>query len=184
MLEKRLHGKGSHRGGSAARQKGATVSELSIRYAKAADIPAVIKLAEDSVQYSKSPFREVSDSEVRQYRRDDLEILNQIIEDPNFVILMVYDGQRFVAHALIQLNHKDSATGMLQAWIYDVSVVQDYWHRGVGRFLMQKAEELARQQKLGAVGLGVTLSNERAVNFYRRLGFIEERIQMVKLLDH
>jgi ribosomal protein S18 acetylase RimI-like enzyme len=155
---------------------------LTIREAVAADIPRVIDLAVESVLHSTSPYRNATPENVRQYRHDDLLILHQLVTDPNFKILMVYAAENFVGHAFLQLNHKDSATGELQAWIYDVSVRPEYWSRGVGKLLMQESERLARGLGIRAVGLGVTISNERAVKFYRDLGFLEERIQMVKLL--
>jgi ribosomal protein S18 acetylase RimI-like enzyme len=158
------------------------MDNLTLREAVAVDIPRVIDLAVECVLHSTSPYRKATPESVRQYRHDDLLILHQLVSDPNFKILMVWAGEQFVGHAFVQLNHKDSATGELQAWIYDVSVRQEYWSRGVGKLLMQEAERLARALGIKAVGLGVTISNERALKFYRDLGFLDERIQMVKLL--
>lgn len=57
------------------------------------------------------------------------------------------------------------------AYIY--SVIVDEYHRrsGIGRFLMQNIEDIARNQGAKATLLGVMHNNHQARHFYRHLGY-------------
>ena len=153
-----------------------------IRPARVDDLPLVIDLAVEVVLFSTSPFRSVPAADIQRYRREDLQGLYQAILDDSFRAFVAINEEELLGHVLIHCGHRDSATGVGQAWIYDLSVSPKYWSSGVGRALMKAAEAFASDKGMGAIGLGVTLSNERAVSFYRRLGYGDERLQMVKPL--
>lgn len=153
---------------------------VTYREADEHDLPAIIELATDMVLHSVSPFRPVGAEQVRHYRREDLQSLPEILAMEQSGIFVALDQARVVGHIIVVAHQKDSSTGTPQAWIYDVSVHPGYWGQGVGRHLLELAEQFARQQGMGAIGLGVTLANHRAHRFYLQQGYLEERVQMVK----
>lgn len=55
--------------------------------------------------------------------------------------------------------------------ITHVQVRNDCWGRGVGRMMMQDAASIAMSEGRGAITLNVTITNERAANLYRDLGY-------------
>ncbi|WP_424568764.1 GNAT family N-acetyltransferase [Streptomyces sp. CH-036] len=55
--------------------------------------------------------------------------------------------------------------------IEDIEVAPDHRGRGVGRALMSRAEEFARERGAGHVWLEVTNINAPAIHAYRRMGF-------------
>lgn len=156
--------------------------DSEIREATEADLPYVIDLAVEAVLHSTSPFRAVPGDLIKRYRREDLQGLYQALTDENFKAFVLYEDEQLIGHVLVHCGHRDSATGVNQAWIYDLSVRPGYWNAGVGKRLMNRAEEFARSLGVTAIGLGVTISNERAVGFYHGLGYLDERVQMVKPL--
>ena len=151
-----------------------------LRRATTEDLALVIDLAVEVVLHSASPFRSVPAQDIQRYRRDDLQGLYQAVQDDNFRAFVAVSGDEFLGHVLVHCGHRDSATGVGQAWIYDLSVNPRYWSAGVGQALMRAAEEFAASKGMRAIGLGVTLSNHRALEFYRRLGYGDERLQMMK----
>jgi ribosomal protein S18 acetylase RimI-like enzyme len=71
-----------------------------------------------------------------------------------------------------------------RGWVYYVAVSPEHRRRGIGRALMNRAEEGLAQMGCPKLNLQVRASNDQAVSFYRRLGYeVEERISMSKRLN-
>ncbi len=57
------------------------------------------------------------------------------------------------------------------AWVLDISIVERWRGRGLGKALLYSAMNAAHDLGYGRIGLIVTLSNETAMRVYRSLGF-------------
>lgn len=160
-------------------------ASFTIRAADYADLPTVVELAVEYVVKSRSPLRpEVTDGVVRAFRRNNFEHLSMILDVPEGGLFLAEDGEgQHIGHILLLANQTDTVSGIRQAWVYDVTVREQWWGKGVGRALMARGEQFAREFGHTYIGLGVTSANERAVEFYRELGYEIERIQMLKRLD-
>ena len=149
-------------------------------------MPKIVELAVDLVVASKSPHRPgISDTHIRFFRRQNFLQLHTILELPEAGLFVANDGQGgHVGQVLLLGNQIDSVSDVRQAWVYDLSVRQDWWGKGVGQALMARAERFVKEElKHAYIGLGVTSANERAVGFYERLGYQVERVQMVKRIQ-
>ncbi len=62
-----------------------------------------------------------------------------------------------------------------EAWIGGIAVVPSYRSSGIGTRLMSSAEEMCRSKGVGSIILEVIEGNDRAKQFYERLGFSETR---------
>jgi ribosomal protein S18 acetylase RimI-like enzyme len=153
-----------------------------VRPATRADVPAIIDLAVEMVAHSVSPHRDVDLEQVRGFRRNDLQTLYEVIGQAHAGVFVAEDARGFAGHVLVLTGQHESSTGEPQGWVFDLSVRRDCWSRGVGRMLMARAEQFVRDRGLRYLGLGVTVSNARAVRFYESLGFLEERRQFIKRL--
>ncbi len=160
-------------------------AEFTIRAADHADLPAIVELAVEYVVKSRSPLRpEVTDGVVRAFRRDNFEHLSMILDVPEGGLFLAEDADgKYIGHILLLVNQTDTVSGVRQAWVYDVTVREEWWGKGIGRALMARGELFAREAGHVYIGLGVTSANQRAVEFYRELGYEVERIQMLKRLD-
>ena len=56
---------------------------------------------------------------------------------------------------------------------FGISVLKEYWGLGIGRALMDACIECARQAGYAQLELTVVAENARAVEMYRRAGFVE-----------
>ena len=54
-----------------------------------------------------------------------------------------------------------------------IYVVKEFYGKHVGRLLLEKALTIAKEKNAGYIWLGVWELNFRALNFYRKKGFIE-----------
>jgi ribosomal protein S18 acetylase RimI-like enzyme len=151
------------------------------RATSADDVQKVIDLAVEMVVHSLSPFRDTSQDEIRQFRRTDLAVLKNAERYDNIGIFIAEDDEkRFIGHVIVVSGDIETSTGEKQGWVFDLSVKEEHWKSGIGKALMEEAETFVKDQGLKYLGMGVTTSNERAVRFYERCGYSEERKRMIK----
>jgi ribosomal-protein-alanine N-acetyltransferase len=67
--------------------------------------------------------------------------------------------------------NRNLITGEEEAWVYNISVIDAYQGRGLGRRLLEHAERLAREAGYPVLGLMVSHHNERARRLYEAYGF-------------
>src|SRR5262249_56183761 len=73
--------------------------------------------------------------------------------------------------------------GEPQLWVYEVRVDEAHRGKGLGRALMEFAEDEARRRGMPQVALNVFGGNEVARGLYRSLGYFESAVFMVKRMD-
>jgi ribosomal protein S18 acetylase RimI-like enzyme len=56
-------------------------------------------------------------------------------------------------------------------WLYGLHVAADHRRRGIGRALMAAGEDVARERGAAYLSLDVDRADDRAVGFYRGLGY-------------
>jgi GNAT superfamily N-acetyltransferase len=104
------------------------------------------------------------------------------------------DGLATEGHGLYVVDADGAAAGWLwvaerpgmsgpQLWVYEVRVDDAHRGKGLGRALMEFAEEEARRRGLPQVGLNVFGANEVARSLYRSLGYSERAVLMVKKVE-
>jgi len=100
-------------------------------------------------------------------------------QTPRAIVLIAQEksGDRL---GFIPLTVREDVTGSERAHVADLAVRDDARGLGVGRALMAAGEAWAREQRLPVVGLDVWSTNERAMEFYRRLGYRPESLHLIK----
>ena len=92
--------------------------------------------------------------------------------DPGSTFWFVCSVDKPVAY--LKVNTGNSQTELRNNDCLEIEriyVLQSFQGKGIGKFLCQKAFEMARQRKLTFVWLGVWAENSKAIQFYSRLGF-------------
>ena len=71
-----------------------------------------------------------------------------------------------------------------RGWLNYVAVAPDHQRLGVGRAFVTEAERLSREAGCPKIKLQVRTGNDRAIEFYRRLGYaMDEVVSMGKRLE-
>lgn len=107
--------------------------------------------------------------------------LARISAEPGQYVLLAQDGERVVGLATVIVRHvihDDAPFARLAALV----VADDRWNEGVGRSLVARAEELARQAGCNAIEVTSGDHRPQAHAFYRRLGFEERPRRFIKRL--
>ncbi|AKD03434.1 GNAT family N-acetyltransferase [Pontibacter korlensis] len=86
----------------------------------------------------------------------------------------------------LKLNFGQSQTELKDNKALEIEriyVVKDFHGKGVGQLLYEKAIKIARQVDADYVWLGVWEENPRAINFYKKNGFVEFDRHIFRLGD-
>jgi ribosomal protein S18 acetylase RimI-like enzyme len=138
------------------------MKEISIRKATMADLPAILRL-----------YRQLgmNDGEILTVDAA-VEIFQRISRYPNYGIYVASDvnGAIVGTFALLimdNLAHKGSPSAVVE----DVCVEERLRGRGIGRTMMNRAMDIARENGCYKLVLSSNLAREKAHAFYRLLGF-------------
>jgi ribosomal protein S18 acetylase RimI-like enzyme len=98
---------------------------------------------------------------------------------------MVFIAEDDQGHRLgfVTLSHNTHFTGERQAYINELATSEEAEGHGVGSALIQACEQWAREQGYRILTLSTGAANLRALGFYHHLGFRDEDVKLVKLLD-
>ena len=81
------------------------------------------------------------------------------------------------------VTHETHWSGERQASLGELVVALTAEGRGVGRALVRACEGWAREHGYRVLALATGAANRRALEFYHRLGYQNEDVKLVKLLD-
>lgn len=155
---------------------------VSVRRATADDLPFLRTLARRLVAFegltTRDPDAIVTSSE--ETLADAVE--RTLLGAPAVAVLVAEGGAgEPLGCALVQQN-VEYFTGEPEAYVAVLAVAEAAERRGVGRALMEGAEAWAVERGLSRLALEVFAANRGARSFYRRLGYVEDSLRLVKLL--
>lgn len=94
------------------------------------------------------------------------------LSDKNSLYFLAVEGENYVGYlklnfagAQTEAGHPDSLE------IERIYVLKEFHGAGMGQLLVEKAIEVARENELKYLWLGVWTENERAIRFYEKMGF-------------
>jgi GNAT superfamily N-acetyltransferase len=96
--------------------------------------------------------------------------------------VLVAEDARGVVVGFVSVEPGRHWSGQEQAYVGELIVAEAAEGRGVGRALMEAAEEWARGRGYGMLVLETGAANARARAFYARLGYAEEDVRLTKIL--
>lgn len=154
---------------------------MQIRNGSVRDWPFIQQLALEAITYSLSPLRGVDDDYAINYRKQTLAGFWAWLQRSQSRVFIAEEKER-LGYLILNDRTNDELTGLPQAWVMDIAVIKSAWSQGVGKLLMERAEEYCREHEIKFIGLAVTSSNQRAVSLYESIGYTEERKLMLKQL--
>jgi GNAT superfamily N-acetyltransferase len=80
------------------------------------------------------------------------------------------------------VSHSTHFTGGGQAYVGELVTEEAAEGQGVGKALARACEQWAREQGYSILSLTTGAANERALGFYRHLGYLDEDVTLIKLL--
>jgi ribosomal protein S18 acetylase RimI-like enzyme len=153
--------------------------KVHIREAKSTDIQLVKKMfVETSWNYLSEMKKESLDRE--RWNRNVTEYFGNALKEENNEVFIAEDEEyRYVGHLIVGQN-KGMISELSFGYVYDVFVEEEFRGKGVGKLLLEKAEDYCRKSGYSRIALSVSATNTTAINLYCRTGYQPERIDMAK----
>ncbi len=109
------------------------------------------------------------------------EIITPLNEDRGEIYVAELDNQiiGFIAFNIDIKNYIQMFNKIPVVFISDIIVTKDFRNKGIGKLLLTKAQEFARQHNIKYLKLTV-LSNNTATKLYKDIGFNDYEITMLK----
>jgi len=113
---------------------------------------------------------------VRQWNDPYRDIDRKLARDPENLLVVEHDGEVVGSVMVGYEGHR--------GWVNYLAVHPEHRGRGLGRRLMERAEELLGGLGCAKVNLQVRSSNEEAIGFYRRIGYsVDDSVSMGRRLE-
>lgn len=155
---------------------------VSVRYATAAEAELI---AEMSRQTFYETFAEQNTREnMEQFMQEQFSVEKLVAEvsAPGNVFLLAFENEWPVGYARMLEGRSMPEFGREPAMeIARIYAIRSAIGKGVGQALMQKCIEIASERKKKVIWLGVWEHNHRAIDFYRKWGFVKFGTHLFRL---
>lgn len=135
-----------------------------LTFAKATknDLPDIIEMLRDDIL-----GKEREDNNYSTYQ----DVFDEINDDKNNFIAIVKHDNCNIATCHLTIIPTLSISAKKRMNIESVRVKPDFSCQGVGRWMIEKSIEFAKERGVEIVQLTTNKSRDRAINFYKSLGF-------------
>jgi ribosomal protein S18 acetylase RimI-like enzyme len=154
---------------------------IDLRKAKKRDLALVRKLT------AETGWKDIPESQKKLLNRKKWnkhmnEVFERFLRRENSQIFIAKDElRRFIGYLFVG-ESSNYLTELNLGFIYDIFVKEEFRGKGIGKKLLDKADEYCRKNGYSRIGLEVSTANESAINLYNKAGFKSERMYMAKEL--
>lgn len=106
------------------------------------------------------------------------------IETEGSIFYIVTNGENTMAYMKVNFDNAQTEEGYTNSLeVQRIYVLEDYKNMKIGKSLIDEAKEIAANEKLDYIWLGVWEHNLNAIRFYEKQGFVKFDTHIFKLGD-
>jgi ribosomal protein S18 acetylase RimI-like enzyme len=156
--------------------------DITIREARETDLQLVRKYTVETgwTSFPESERKELDKERWTKYFLEGFEKLSK--RETDRIFIAENENHVFLGYVWVG-EGTNMMTGRKHGFIYDVFVKEEFRRRGVGKILLEKAENYCRERGLPRILLMVSVNNVTATRLYNTMGFKAEQTYMGKTLD-
>ena len=140
---------------------------VTIRSVEPEDAPLMLQYMKTML--GETPFLLRTPEEFDYTPEEEARILAKRKEDPRSLMLVAEMDGRIIACA--DVSSRGPKSRLLHRSELGISILQDYWHQGLGSALMERLIAFAQRSGYEQIELTVESKNRRAINLYMKYGF-------------
>lgn len=145
---------------------------ITIRFATVNDAELIADMSRQTFHETFASYNTQADMDMFMNKQFTKEALMKEVEEPGNIFLLAYEGDEPVGYVKMRENNNppelNGAEAIEVARIYALATVIG---KGVGKLLMQRCIEVAREKNKDIIWLGVWEQNQRAIEFYIKWDF-------------
>lgn len=156
---------------------------IKIRPFDKTDTEAITELIKRLAEFEMPPWRtpEMVDGVNIEHIRT---AMAELEDEPGSAIYTAEESGTEIVAGFVRLQTRtDYFSGDPVAYVANLTVEKGFEGLGIGKKLMSKAEEWAKEQGFDRIALHVFVENERAQELYRKIGYAEDVRGYVKMLE-
>lgn len=150
------------------------MQEIIIKQIRIENVEQLQKIAKQTFFDTFSPDNTEENMAEYMAKGFNIEKLTAEIKNENSEFFFALSDEELIGY--LKVNFGDAQTELQDKDSLEIEriyVLKDFHGKKVGQILYKKALEIAKDKNLGYVWLGVWEENRRAVQFYRKNGFVE-----------
>lgn len=160
---------------------------MTIRKATIQDKDQILKLVKEFDDYfaknnlfseEVKPFTEYKDKDALF-----IKVIEDWLDNSKYFVFVAEENEQIVGHIVGEVVEKSDRVMDKEGSIDEWFVTEDYRHHGVGRELYDALVDVFKQQKCNHIGLKVYSANKETIDMYRKIGFKDLELTMVKPID-
>ena len=162
--------------------RGNLQTDVTIREAKETDLQLVREYTVETAwrTFSESERKELDREKWTKHILEGFERLSKRETDRIFVA--ENESHAFLGYLWVG-EGSNMMTGLKHGYVYDIFVKKEFRKKGIGRILLEKAEDYCREKGYSRILLMVSADNANAIGLYNKIGFKKEQIYMGKALS-
>jgi len=153
--------------------------KISIREARAGDLPAIKEMDRDVVLFVAGLDSAKDLAEVSKRHEEIFERWFSISEQKVFIAFDEAKPEAILGFVWL-INNSEQFTGIPYCFVMDLGAREGHRRQGIGKALMGRAMEYTKSTGCDRLKLMVNARNKNAIRFYRQLGFELEDLYMKK----
>ncbi|MGX7150312.1 GNAT family N-acetyltransferase [Enterococcus ureasiticus] len=136
---------------------------IMVRPIKESDFPALLEIENTIWSNENSPVLHYYES-VDEYKE----------KTDGRIIFVAADGDN--VHGFVDVHHPTPLLSHKKQWMFGIGVHPDSQSLGIGRQLLDYLKDAAAKEGIHKISLRVMGPNTKAIQFYRKNGFIQEAL--------
>ncbi len=110
-------------------------------------------------------------------------ILTSIDQQQNKTVVFIAENERGERLGFASVSHSKHYTGIGQAYLGELATAEQAEGQGAGTALIQACEQWAREQGYPILAVTTGAANGRALRLYHHVGYLDEDITLIKLVN-
>ncbi len=160
---------------------------MKIRKAKKEDIKKIWEIEKESRKYyikiSQVKYRKLNKSEIDEKAKSEfIKDLSKSLENKSNLSLVAELSGELVGWIFSELGTWWGwpSNSLKTIWIEDIGVLGKYQRKRIAKRLLEETEKKARIKRMKYCCLTVRVKNKSAYEFYKKNGYVDFNIEMVK----
>lgn len=111
------------------------------------------------------------------------ETATEWLSDPSYLVFVSEENNELTGYIVGHVKERSPRVLDKEGHIDDWFVSKNWRHKGIGRQLYKKLLEEFKKHNCNRLGLLTNIRNKPTIDFYHKLGFIDESLTLVKELE-